>query len=210
VNCDACNRTCEIRHKICVWLSLFPLPTRVSAAWTILENLLQFFLIEWLATATKFEKSIKEKLRNGSLFKTNQKFTLYVEVKQVHNWMYTLERVLCNEITLTFGTRKWYFRQNKCQGCHQHMQFLHKEGDERLIWWLPITGLRKNSLNLRNAYLSEIYTWNSWFQILAQRVALMTEVFVWFTKSLQTSIVSDTFYVSHNTQTSMIHLHIWY
>jgi len=51
------------------------------------------------------------------------------------------------------------------------MQFLHKEGDKSLIWWLPTSGLRKNILNLRHAYLSEIYTWNSWFKISAQQVA---------------------------------------
>jgi phosphorylcholine metabolism protein LicD len=129
------------------------------------------------ATAAKFENSIKEKLRNETWFKTNQNFPLYMEVKQVSNWMYMLERVLCNEINLTFGTRS-YFKQNKCQDCHQNMQFLHKEGEESLIWWLPISGLRKNSLNLRDTYLSEIYTWNLWFQISAQQVALMTKVFV--------------------------------
>jgi hypothetical protein len=92
--------------------------------------------------------------------------------------MYVLERVLCNEITLTFSTRKWYFRQNKCQGCHQNRHLLHKEGEESLIWWLSISGLKKYSLNFRHSYLSEIYTWNSWFKISAQWVALMTEVFV--------------------------------
>lgn len=36
---------------------------------------------------------------------------------------------------------------------------------------------KKNCLNWRHAYLNEIYTWNSWFQISAYWVALMTEVF---------------------------------
>ena len=105
--------------------------------------------------------------------------------------------------------RKWYFRKNKCQGCHQNTQFLHKEGDKSLTWWVPISGLRKNSLNLRHAYLSENIPeihgfkhqpskWLSWLR------------FLWFTKSLLTSIVSDTFYVSHNTQTTIIHLHVCY
>jgi len=171
-------------------MSLFPLPPTVSAAWTILENLLQFFHFEWLARVAKFEKSMKERLRNGSLFKIKQKFTLYMEMKQVHNWMYMLERVLCNEISLTFGTRKWYIRQNKGQGCHKNMQFLHKEGDKSLIWWLPTSGLRKNILNLRHAYLSEIYTWNSWFKISAQQVASWLR-FLWFTVS------SDNYCVWH-------------
>jgi hypothetical protein len=117
------------------------------------------------ATAAKFENSIKEKLRNGIWFKTNQNFTLYMEVNQAYNWIYVLERVPCDEVTLTFGTRKCYFRQNKWQVCHQNMQFLYKEGEESLIWWLPIPGLRKNSLNLC------LFEWNIHLKFMVSNIS---------------------------------------